>query len=66
MAKTNIKYDKEAKILSIRVSDKKSIDSDAKGNVVIDYDKNGNVVNIDIMKISLDEFTKIESAYAKI
>ena len=39
MAKTNIKYDKEAKILSIRVSDKKSVDSDAKGNVVIDYDK---------------------------
>ncbi|KKP32459.1 MAG: hypothetical protein A2312_03595 [Candidatus Staskawiczbacteria bacterium RIFOXYB2_FULL_32_9] len=66
MAKTNIKYDKEAKILSIRVSDKKSVDSDAKGNVVIDYDKNGNVVNIDVMKISLDEFSKIESACAQI
>lgn len=66
MTKTNIKYDKEAKILSIRVSDKKSVDSDAKGNVVIDYDKNGNVVNIDVMKISLDEFSKIESAYAQI
>lgn len=66
MTKTNIKYDKEAKILSIRISDKKSVDSDAKGSVVIDYDKNGNVVNIDVMKISLDEFTKIESAYSQI
>lgn len=61
---TNIKYDKETKILSICLSNKKSADSDAKGNIVIDYDKKGDIVNIDIMKISLDEFSKIKSACA--
>lgn len=55
-----IKYDKETKILSIRISNKRGVDSDAKGNIVIDYDKKGNIVNIDIMKISLDEFSRIK------
>lgn len=53
---TKIKYDKEVEILSLRLSDKKSVDSDARGNVVIDYDKEGKVVNIEIMNISLEEF----------
>lgn len=56
-----IKYDKETKILSIRLSTKRSVDSDTKGNIVIDYDKDGDIVNIDIMKISIDEFSKIKS-----
>jgi uncharacterized protein YuzE len=54
-----IKYDKETNILSIRFSKKKSVDSEVKGNVVIDYDENGEIVAIEIMKISLDEFLKI-------
>ena len=53
---TKIKYDKEVEILSLRLSDKKSVDSDARGNVVIDYDKEGKVVNVEIMNISLEEF----------
>lgn len=57
---TKIKYDKEVKILSIRLSDKKSADSDAENNIVIDYDKDGKVVNIDIMDINLNEFKKID------
>ena len=56
-----IKYDKQTKILSICLSSKRSADSDAKGNIVIDYDKEGNIVNIDIMKISLNEFSRIKS-----
>ena len=36
----------------------KSIDSDVSGNVVVDYDKHGEIVNIDIMNIHLDEFQK--------
>lgn len=56
---TKIKYDKDVKILNIRLSDKKSVDSDAEGNIVIDYDKNGRVVNIEIMDININEFKKI-------
>lgn len=59
---TKIKYDKEIEILSIRLSDKKSVDSDARGNVVIDYDKDGKVVNVEIMNISLEEF-KVADSY---
>jgi uncharacterized protein YuzE len=54
-----IKYDKESNILSIRFSKKKSADSEVKGNVVIDYDENGEIVAIEIMKISLDEFLRV-------
>jgi len=56
-----IKYNNDSGILSIRVSRKRSVDSDVKSNVVVDYDENGEIVNIDIMKIGLDEFKKIKS-----
>ena len=56
MAKVN--YDKKAKILNIRLSDKRSVDSDVQGNVVVDYDKNGKIVNIEIMNINFEEFSK--------
>lgn len=51
-----IKYDPEARILSVRLSNGASVDSEVKGNVVLDYDHKGNLVNVDIMKISLSEF----------
>lgn len=35
------------------------MDSDVKNNVVVDYDKNGQIVNVDIMKVGIDEFKKI-------
>jgi len=54
-----IKYDKNSNIISIKVSNEKSVDSDVKNNVVVDYDENGQIVNIDIMKVSIDEFKKI-------
>jgi uncharacterized protein YuzE len=54
-----IKYDKGTGILSIRFSKKKSVDSKVKGNVVIDYDENGEIVAIEIMKIRLDEFLRV-------
>ena len=55
-----IKYDEDANIISIRISGKKSIDSEIKGNVVVDYDKNNEIVNIEIMKINMSEFAKIQ------
>ncbi len=53
-----VSYDSDAKILSIRVSSKKSVDSDIHGNVVVDYGKDGQLVNVDIMDISLSEFKR--------
>lgn len=50
----SIQYEKKHKILSIRLSKQKSVDSDISGNIVIDYDKKGEIVNIDIMDINLD------------
>jgi len=44
--------------LSIRLSKKRSVDSDVKDNIVIDYDEKGEIVNIEIMKINLNEFAK--------
>jgi uncharacterized protein YuzE len=58
--KPKIKYDPKSNILSIRLSKKKSFDSDIKGNIVIDYDENGEIVNIEIMKINLEEFGQIK------
>jgi uncharacterized protein YuzE len=57
--KPQIKYDKKLNILSIRLSKKKSVDSEVKDNIVIDYDEKGEIVNIDIMKINLREFTEV-------
>jgi len=54
--KPKIHYDKKSNILSIRLSKKKSVDSDMKDNIVIDYDEKGEIVNIEIMKVSLGEF----------
>ncbi len=61
-----INYDKEVKILNLRLGSGKSVDSDVKGNVVVDYDKNGEIVNIEIMKVNLDEFKKIGNFTSRI
>ena len=57
-----IQYDKKTKTLSIRLSNKQSVDSDVRGNVVIDYDREGNVVNVEIMKFGLGEFSRLRPA----
>ncbi|MEA3463764.1 MAG: DUF2283 domain-containing protein [Patescibacteria group bacterium] len=44
-----IKYNKKSKIISIKISNRRSIDSDVQDNVVVDYDKDSNITNIDIM-----------------
>lgn len=56
--KPQIKYDKKSNILSIRLGKKKSVDSDVRDNIVIDYDEKGEIVNIEIMEMSLGEFAK--------
>lgn len=56
--KPKITYDHEARVLSIRTSPRKSVDSDIYGNVVVDYGTDGHIVNVDIMDVSLSEFTR--------
>ena len=51
-----ISYDKESKVLSIQVKDIKSVDSDIHGNLVIDYDKKGEVARINLYKFTIDAF----------
>ena len=63
---TKIKYEKKMKILSIRLSNNPSVDSDVRENVIIDYDKNGKVVNIEIMNISFEEFSKTKNYLDKL
>ena len=57
-----IAYDKKARILSLRLSGKKSVDSDVQGNVVIDRDREGSIVNVDVMDVGLDEFKRVQRA----
>ena len=62
-----IEYDSQAKILKLRIKDTKSVDSDIKGNVVLDYDTKGNLVNIDVMEVNLDDLAKLaESTELKV
>ncbi len=58
MKKSNpkISYDKESSVLSIEMKRAKSIDSDIQGNVVIDYDKKGDVVRVNLYNFSFTEF----------
>lgn len=58
-----IKYDKEVDALVIRLSDEKIMESDElKEGIILDFDKNGNVVKIEILDASKkgDALTKIE------
>ena len=59
-----INYDQEAEILSIKISNKKSVDSDVQKNIVVDYDKDGDIARIEIMSVNLNEFEK-EKNYLK-
>lgn len=54
-----IEYNSQAKILKLRIKDTKSVDSEINGNVVLDYDSNGDLVNIDVMEFNLDDLAKL-------
>ena len=56
-----IAYDKKTRILSLRLSRKKSVDSDVQDNVVIDRDADGNIVNVEIMDVDMGEFKRVRS-----
>ena len=58
MSKKNIKiaYDRGSKVLSVEIGKKKSVDSDIQGNIVLDYDKSGKIVRINLYDFSFDAF----------
>lgn len=51
-----IEIDSKSSSISIRISRNMSIDSEIKGKLVIDYDDKGEIVNLMLMRYSLDEF----------
>jgi len=51
---TKIQYDPEVQILTIRFNKNKIVDSDVKSNVVIDYDKDGEIVSLEILSTDLE------------
>lgn len=60
-----IEYDPEVRILKIRFRPGKSVDSEVKGNLVLDYDKDGKLVKIDVMEVDLEDFIGIQSEIRK-
>lgn len=51
-----ISYDKQAGVFSIEMKHVKSVDSDIQGNMVIDYDKKGEVVRVNLYDFSFSQF----------
>ena len=48
-----VKYDKEADVIYIGLSDEKINESDeGKPGIILDYDKNGSIVGIEILNAS--------------
>lgn len=57
--KQKISYDKESKVLSVEMQRGKSVDSDIHDNVVIDYDRKGRVVRVNVYDINFSAFKEI-------
>lgn len=63
IGKMKIKYDQEVDVLMIRFSDKPILESDElKTGVILDFDKDNNIVKIEILDASerVDLPTKLE------
>lgn len=54
-------YDKASQVLSWKLSNKKSVDSDIQANVVIDYDKQGKIVSINFYDFNFDDFKTLKN-----
>ena len=68
MSKKNIKisYDKNSQVLSLKIGKGKSVDSDLQDNVVLDYDKKGKIVRINLYDFSFDQFRSKRSVLKKL
>lgn len=61
-----ILYDKESHVLSWEFGNGKSVDSDIQDNMVIDYDKKGNMVKLNIYNFSFSDFKEARKYLAKL
>lgn len=52
-------YDPEVKILKIHFLSEQSVDSEIIDNLVLDYNKDGKLVKIDIMDVDLEDFLSL-------
>ncbi|MFH1049367.1 MAG: DUF2283 domain-containing protein [bacterium] len=62
-----IKYDKEVDVINLQFSDSEIFETDEdKPGVIIDYDKNGNIVEIEILNASkhTSQPSKVEYEFA--
>jgi uncharacterized protein YuzE len=50
-----IEYDENSRVLKLRLKEVASVDSEVKGNVVMDFDSEGELVNIDVMDVNLED-----------
>ncbi len=50
-----ITYDDKINALNIKLKEGKVSDSDVQKNCVIDYDKNGEVLNIEVLDVNIEE-----------
>lgn len=56
-----ITYDQEVNILNIRLKKGKIADTDLQGNIIIDYDKKGNILNLEILDFNIEALAKSPS-----
>jgi len=61
-----VEYNKKTGILSFRIGRGRSVDSDVQDTVVIDRDKQGRIVNVEIMDVGIEEFRKARSHIRKL
>jgi uncharacterized protein YuzE len=62
-----IKYDKEVDVINIQFSDAEIFETDEdKPGIIIDYDKNGNIVEIEVLNASkkMNQPSKVEYEFA--
>ena len=51
-----ISYDRKSGVLSIEAKQGKSVDSDIQGNIVVDYDKKGDIIRFNLYDFDFNEF----------
>jgi len=56
IAQPKIAYDKASKALSLEVGNGRSVDSDMQNNMVIDYDRKGNIVRLVFYGFDFEKF----------
>lgn len=66
MKNQNIKifYDKASEVLSLEMQRKKSVDSEIRDNVVIDYDQDGKVVRVNFYNFNFRDFRENKKGLA--